>query len=286
MTKSGDDWRSARLPEATYTRTVRELVDGAARLLEEAGCETPRLDAELLVAEGLGVSRAALIMEPENAVGDELGYLGGLVSRRCGREPIAYILGRKDFRHITLAVDARVLIPRPETELLVEVGTSLPAGVRVIDVGTGSGAIALALKQERPDLEVWGSDLSPAALDVARANGTRLGLQVEWMQADLLDRLPDGFDAVLANLPYVAEGAELEPEIAKFEPASALVAGPDGLDVIRRLVSQAGQIPLLALEVGFDQGQAVAALLRDHGFPSVELLRDLAGHERVVLARR
>lgn len=275
------------MPEATYTRKVRELVADCARLLEAAGCDTPRLDAELLVAEALQVSRAALVTESERAVGDELAQLGGLVCRRCGREPMAYILGRKEFRHLTLSVDPRVLIPRPETELLVELGLSLPAGSRVLDVGTGSGAIALALKDERPDLDVWGSDVSDEALAVARANSERLGLDVRWLQADLLDGVPRGFDAVLANLPYVASDEVLQPEIEDYEPVWALRAGADGLDQIRRLAAQAAsQVPLLALEIGSDQGAAVRQLLTRAGYAAVEVLRDLAGHERVVVGRR
>jgi release factor glutamine methyltransferase len=274
------------LPEATFSLTVRDAIGGATKLLGEAGCETPRLDAELLVAEALQVSRAALFREPERVLDDELASFGGMVRRRCTREPIAYILGRKEFRHITLEVDSRVLIPRPETELLVEVGLSLPAGARVIDVGTGSGAIALALKHERPDLEVWGSDISADALDVARANGLRLGLDIPWLQADLLDGVPGGFDAVLANPPYVAAGSKLPPEIEGHEPASALYAGADGLDAIRSLVAQAQTVPLLGLEIGFDQAAAVRELLHGAGFATVEVRPDLAGHDRVLVGRR
>jgi release factor glutamine methyltransferase len=194
-------------------------------------------------------------------------------------------MGGKDFRRISLSVDSRVLIPRPETELLVDVGLSLTDGARVVDVGTGSGAVALALKDERPDLSVVGVDVSESAIAVARANAARLGLDVRFVVGDLLAGLSDG-DAVLANLPYIADGAVLPPEIARYEPASALFAGPDGLDVIRRLVASVGSVPFLALEVGFDQADAVAELLASAGFGSVERVRDLAGHERVTLGRR
>jgi len=266
--------------EATGAGAVRE----AARRLAAAGCETPRLDAELLVAATRGVGRERLILEPEAEVDPQ--SLEALVARRAAREPIAYILGRKEFRRITLAVDPRVLIPRPETELLVEVGRGLAPGARVLDVGTGSGAVALALKDERPDLEVWGVDLSADALEVARENARALGLEVQFAHGDLLEGMPGHFDAVLANLPYVADGAELEPEIERYEPPGALFAGEDGLSVIRRLVALAARVPLVALEVGFDQAEAVAALLREAGFGSVQRLRDLAGHERVVVGRR
>ncbi|MBV8431792.1 MAG: peptide chain release factor N(5)-glutamine methyltransferase [Solirubrobacterales bacterium] len=276
------------MPETALRLTVREAVLGAARVLTEAGCESPRLDAELLLGHVLGAGRAALVLDADSEL-DQIAAdrFAALVSRRVAREPVAYILGRKEFRRVTLAVDPRVLIPRPETELLVEVGLSLPAGARVVDVGTGSGAVALALKDERPDLEVWGSDLSRDALAVAQVNSERLNLDVHWLQGDLLDGVPGGFDAGLANLPYVAVGAPLAPEITGYEPPAALFAGPDGLDDIRRLADQAaGRLPLLALEVGLDQGQAVSGLLRQVGFGSVEILADLAGHDRVVVGRR
>jgi release factor glutamine methyltransferase len=186
---------------------------------------------------------------------------------------------------LSLRVDERVLIPRPETELLVEVGLLLSRGARVVDVGCGSGAVALALKDERPDLSVVGVDASPGAIEVACANAGRLGLDVEFIVGDLLGGV-GACDAVLANLPYVADGASLPPEIARYEPAWALFGGPDGLDVIRRLVGALDSVALVALEVGFDQAAAVASLLADAGFGSVERLRDLAGHERVVVGHR
>jgi release factor glutamine methyltransferase len=271
--------------------SVRELLGSTAARLTAAGVDTARLDAELLLAEVLDpthpVARERLVLRADEMVGAAVvDRFEGLVSRREAREPMAYILGRRGFRWIELAVDPRVLIPRPETELLVEVGLGLARGARVLDLGTGSGAVALALKHERPDLDVVGSELSADALAVARANADRLGLEVAFAQADLLEGTGGPFDAVLANLPYVAEGAELAPEIARHEPVSALFAGLDGLVVIRRLISQLDGVPLVALEVGFDQAQPVASLLRDAGFGEVETLRDLAGHERVVVGRR
>jgi release factor glutamine methyltransferase len=197
---------------------------------------------------------------------------------------VAYILGRKEFRRITLSVDRRVLIPRPETELLVEVGLTLPSGASVVDVGTGSGSVALALKDERPDLDVWATEVDPGALAVARSNGDRLGLDVEFVQADLLTGIDRRFDAVLGNLPYVAEGSDLPPHIAGYEPDLALFGGPDGLDPVRRLLPMVAGVPLVALEVGLPE--AAASLLRDAGFGSVERLRDLAGYERAVVGRR
>jgi release factor glutamine methyltransferase len=252
------------------------VLEAASARLRNAGCDTPRLDAELLLAHALGVDRSRLYLddapEPEE--------FEPLLARRAAREPVAYIVGYKDFRRIRLAVDRRVLIPRPETELLVEAALELPAGARVADVGTGSGAVALALKDERPDLNVTGLDISGEALEVARENAGRLGLDVRFAESDLLD---DGeYDAVLANLPYVPSGVELQPEIAEYEPGAALFAGADGLDLIRRLIARVDGVPFIALEVGFGQEAEVANLLGGR----TEILRDLAGHERAVVARR
>jgi release factor glutamine methyltransferase len=264
--------------------TVREALDSATIPLAGAGVDTPRLDAELLLAAVLGVERAALHAHPERALAPGEGRaFGELVRRRREREPVAYILGRKGFRHLELAVDARVLIPRPETELLVEVAVELvPKGARVVDVGTGSGAVALALAHERPDLRVTGSDVSPGALAVAGANAERLGLEVAFLTADLV---PDGeWDAVLSNPPYVRDDERLAPEIERYEPPGALRAGPEGLDVLRRVA--AARAPLLALEVGAGQAAAVAGAMRAEGFARSEPRRDLAGIERVVVGWR
>ena len=266
--------------------SIGAAVSSGREALAAAGCDTPRLDAELLLAAALGVGRERLVLDHDDPLPAEAGRrYRELVARRTAREPVAYILGRREFRRITLAVDRRVLIPRPETELLVEVGLGLPEGSLVADVGTGSGAVALALKDERPDLTVRGLDVDPDALDVARANAARLGLEVQFAHSDLLDG--ERYDAVLANLPYVASGAELPPEIAGFEPAGALFAGTDGLEAVRRLVALAGSSSprpsLLALETGPEQTRAVGKLMADAGFGAVEVLADLAGRERVVV---
>ncbi|HWX87297.1 MAG TPA: peptide chain release factor N(5)-glutamine methyltransferase [Solirubrobacteraceae bacterium] len=282
--------------------SVRDALDGAATALAAAGCETPRLDAELLLAHALGVPRerlytaaAASAREGEaelTVAGPAVRVFQDFVKRRSvEREPVAYILGCRHFRRLQLTVDRRALIPRPETELLVEVALGLPPGLRVLDVGTGSGAVALALKDERPDLEVTGSDLSEAALQLARANGEQLGLDVHWLSANLLQDVPDRYDAILSNPPYVREGerALLAPEIVRHEPASALFAGEDGLDVIRPLIEQVGMCPsvhLLALEIGAGQAKVVDGLMRAAGFPDVHAERDLAGIERVVVGER
>lgn len=272
---------------------VREALDSAVIAITAAGCETPRLDAEVLLAHALGVDRAALAIDPDRPVeGEAVRAFQDAVRRRSAeREPVAYITGIKGFRHIDLRVDRRVLIPRPETELLVEAALGLPPAARVHDVGTGSGAVALALKQERPDLVVSGSDVSDGALAVARENARRLALGVSFVRADLLDRLGWGaMDAIVSNPPYVAERdrASLAPEITRHEPPEALFAGEDGLDVIRRLTVEAASTTaaLLALEVGDGQAATVATLMREAGFRETEALRDLAGIERVVTGRR
>lgn len=274
------------MPEAAAPPvTVSEAVATGARRLAAAGVDTPRLDSEVLLAFVLGVGRERLVID----AGAELDacsadQFAAVLARREAREPVAYIVGRKAFRRISLLVDRRVLIPRPETELLVEIALSLDRGARVADVGTGSGAVALALKEERPDLSVVGVDLSPDALAVARSNAAALGLDVEFVQADLLEGVPGRFDAVLSNLPYVAEGSALPPEIELYEPDLALFGGPDGMDPVRRLLPMLEGVRLLALEVGL--AEAVASLVSDAGFPSVEILYDLASHERVVVGRR
>jgi release factor glutamine methyltransferase len=272
---------------------VRDALDGAATAISAAGCETPRLDGELLLAHALGVSRERLFIDTDLTVtGPAVRTFQDFVRRRSvGREPVAYILGKRHFRRLELDVDPRVLIPRPETELLVEVALALPRGARVLDVGTGSGAVALALKDERSDLQVSANDLSSDALELARHNGERLGIDVSWLQADLLQGVAQEIDAIISNPPYVAEGdrPRLAPEILRHEPLSALFAGADGLDAIRPLISQAAaqvSVRLLALEIGAGQAFTVGQLMRAAGFPDVRAERDLAGIERVVVGQR
>jgi release factor glutamine methyltransferase len=201
--------------------------------------------------------------------------VGERVRRRALREPVAYILGRQAFRHIELQVDSRVLIPRPDSELLVECAIEMEEGARVHDLGTGSGAIALAIKQERPDMQVTGSDISSSALHVARSNALSLHLKVEFGSAPNWD-----VDLVVANLPYVREDEwpRLQPEIRLYEPRGAFVSGADGLDAIRALVASAPAGTQLALEHAPDQAAAIRALL-----VGGETLQDLAGRDRVTL---
>jgi release factor glutamine methyltransferase len=261
--------------------SVRDALDSANVALSAAGCDTPRLDAELLLAHVLGVGRAAIIAAPGRELEpDAARAFMDLAARRRSREPVAYILGEKGFRRIVLQVDPRVLVPRPETEFVVEAALSLPDGSRVVDVGTGSGAIALALKDERPDLDVLGTDRSADAVEVARGNADRLGLDVAFVHGDLLAGLEA--DAVVSNPPYVAAGDRLPPDVG-FEPREALFGGADGLDVIRRLVAEASDVPFVALEVGAGQAPAVAGLMTGR---RTETIRDLAGHERVVVGLR
>ncbi|MHB1538138.1 MAG: peptide chain release factor N(5)-glutamine methyltransferase, partial [Solirubrobacteraceae bacterium] len=252
---------------------ARDALQGAITAFAAAGCQTPQLDAEVLLCHALGVPRERLLLDRELEVaGDAVHRFRDAVRRRSVlREPVAYIVGRRAFRWIELEVDGRVLIPRPETELLLEAGPTLPTGASVVDLCTGSGAVALALASERPDLRVSGSDVSGDALAVARANARRLRLDVEWLRADLLGGLPDAFDALLANPPYVstAQLAALPPEIARHEPELALHGGSDGLAVIAALLAQAGRrkrLRQVALEVGAGQAATVARLAAAAGF--------------------
>jgi release factor glutamine methyltransferase len=270
---------------------VGDALDSAIVAISASGSETPRLDAELLLAHVLGVSRERLFLDRDLAVaGPQIRAFQDLVRRRAvDRAPVAYLLGTRGFRHLDLAVDPRVLVPRPETELLVEVGFELPRGARVLDVGTGSGAIALALADERPDLDITATDVDEDALAVARENARRLGLDVTFAAGDLLEPVDGAFDAVLSNPPYIPAGdrAALPPDVREHEPARALFAGSDGLGVYRRLVPQAAAAaPLVALEVGAGQADAVARLLRDAGLGCLEVRADLAGIDRVVVGRR
>jgi release factor glutamine methyltransferase len=272
---------------------ARDALDGAITAIAAAGCETPRLDAEVLLAHVLGVTREQLLLDRDLLVAGPAvrAYQDAVRRRSIEREPVAYIVGHRGFRHLELNVDRRVLVPRPETELLLETALELKSGAAVLDLGTGSGAVALALKDERPDLELTGSDVSADALEVAAANGRRLGLDVRWVQADLLAGIADEFDAVLANPPYIAEPerAQLAPEILRHEPPGALFAGPDGLSVIRALLAALAQRPrvaMVAIEVGSGQAPAVSELARAAGFRELASRRDLAGIERVVVGER
>ena len=276
---------------------VREALTSATDALRAIGVEDPRLDAEVMLAAATGRERAALVADPGANLEPAASRLfGEMVRRRLRREPVAYIVGRKGFRHLDLAVDPRVLIPRPETELLVEIALEREPAT-LLDIGTGSGAIALAVADELPDCAVTATDTSAPALAVARGNADRLGLadRVRFLEGTI----PDGetFDLVLANLPYVEETAwaSLQPEVTEWEPREALLAGPDGLDAYRALLSGCGSLfgrmadqrtAALAVEVGEGQAEAVRGLMADAGFGVIETRRDLAGIERVVMGER
>lgn len=273
------------------TGTVAEALAAATDAFTAAGIDSPRLDAELLLEEATGAERTRLAAHPESSVEPAAARaFGAMVRRRIRREPVAYILGRRGFRRIELKVDPRVLIPRPETELLVEVALELEPQ-RVLEIGTGSGAIALAVAEEIPGVGVVATDTSLDALAVARANAQRLGLEgrVRFEHASVPSG--DRFDLVLANLPYVSEEEmrSLHPEIAEYEPRGALVAGPTGLETIEaalgKLALSEPRHGAVALEVGAGQAATVAELVRRGGWDEVEVRRDLAGIDRVVLGR-
>ncbi len=259
-----------------------------------AGCDTARLDAELLLAHATGWDRASIAAGPDLRlpVGASREF-AELVRRRVRREPVAYIVGRKGFRRIELVVDRRVLIPRPETELLVDVALEVRPS-SVLDVGTGSGAIALAVADELPEARVSGIDTSMDALRIAQANAERLGLDD---RVDVVNRgvasLAEGgpIDLLLANLPYVseAEWAGLAPEIREYEPREALVPGPTGLEAIEGLMRSVARLEsrpaTVALEIGAGQSAAVSELIGGAGYAEVEVRQDLAGHDRVAIGR-
>ena len=262
--------------------TVTQALAWAA----EFGLE--RLDAQLLLLHALNRShdRAWLIAHDRDELPNQaMEYFEALCARRRSGEPVAYLCGHKEFFGLTLAVDERVLVPRPETETLVEWALSLPlpSAARVIDLGTGSGAIALALKQARRQWQVSAVDASEPALQVAQANGRALGLAIDWQLGDWLTQVQGRFDLIVSNPPYIAEG---DPHLAalRHEPGTALSSGPQGLDALRSLIAQAPKHlnpgGWLLLEHGYDQAPAVAQLLAQAGLGQIQSRRDLAGIER------
>lgn len=267
--------------------TPRELLRNIAARLRNTGAGNPESEAEMILMSLTGYSRADLYMR-EN-VGLPPGKLAEILERRRLREPLQYILGEAYFMNLRLEVAPGVLIPRPETELLVErICREAPLNGRICDIGTGSGAIALAAAHERPDLEVIAADISADACRIAGINRKRLRLdRVRVIRSDLFSAIDGCFDVVAANLPYIgeAEYAGLQPEVRDYEPKSALVSGPDGLDLIRRIVREAPArlFPggFLILEIGAGQGAAAAALLAGD-FENVEIIRDYNGLDRHV----
>jgi release factor glutamine methyltransferase len=279
------------------------MMKWSGEYLDGKGVERGRLDAEHLLAHALGTARLQLYLQYDRPLtAEELDRFRPLLRRRAGREPLQYILGRAAFRELDLFVDRRVLVPRPETEVLVEevlawTRSVKAAGLTALDLGTGSGAIALALASEGPFDRVVATDASEKALEVARTNADAVGLtdRVEFRCGSLFDVATQGeqFDVVVSNPPYVAEHERptLQPEVVSWEPTEALFGGPDGLDVIRLIVSGAGGRirpgGLLALEVGAEQtAEVVADAAATGDFVDVRVRRDLAGRQRVVLAER
>ncbi|MSR35963.1 MAG: peptide chain release factor N(5)-glutamine methyltransferase [Gemmatimonadetes bacterium] len=295
---------AARQPEDPWT--VLGLVLWSADYLKEKGVEHARLDAEHLLAHALGSTRLQLYLQFDRPLdAAELAAFKPLLQRRARREPLQYVVGRAAFRHLDLAVDPRVLIPRPETEVLVDAvlewararGDGEAEGLDALDLGTGSGCIALALLTEGSFRRVVATDASVDALVVAGANAATAGVASRWdgRLGRLFEPLATGerFHVVVSNPPYVArsEAGELDPEVRDWEPAAALFGGPEGLDVLDALVAGAGERlnagGLLALEIGLGQADRVAALIRATGaFGEPRGRRDLTGRPRILLAER
>jgi release factor glutamine methyltransferase len=263
--------------------TVREALDRGARRLVDAGIENGRREAEWIVGQVLDLSRSGLYTDPDRKLSEaEAERVEALFARRESREPLAYVLGEWDFRRLTLKTDARALVPRPETEIVVErvlallEGSELP---RVLDIGVGSGAIALALKDERPDARITGVDVSNDALALARVNAERLHLDVE-LREQGVDAAAQGWDLVVSNPPYVDTLEGLQPELG-YEPRGALLG--EGL---HEEIARAAQTRFLVFEVGDGQAAEVAEILERTGYRDVRITPDLAGLERVVEGAR
>jgi release factor glutamine methyltransferase len=273
--------------------TPLDAVHDVARELDEAGVPSPRVDAEHLVAHVIGSTRTALYASDRELSADELGRLAALVERRRAREPLAYVLGEWGFRRLTLGVDRRALVPRPETEVVVERCLARLESLthpRVLDVGTGSGAIALAIADEHPGAEVIGVDRSAEALSLAVENAGRTGLggRVELRQGDLLAGIDGPFDLVVSNPPYVprAEFDDLQPEIRLYEPYAAVVGDGVWQAIARSSLAALRPERWLVLECGDGQAATVAAGLEALGYADVFATPDLAGRDRVVEGRR
>jgi release factor glutamine methyltransferase len=267
--------------------TIGEALRAAARELADAGVPSPRVDAELLVAHATGATRTGLYTDGRRELAaDELDRLEAQLARRRRREPLAYVLGEWGFRRLTLKTDARALVPRPETEILVERCLALLADLgdapRVLDVGVGSGAIALAIADEHPCADVTAIDTSADALALARENVRRTGFAVE-LRAGGFEVAAEGWDLVVSNPPYVRpdEIDRLEPEVRDWEPRAALVG--TGL---HEELARVARTRALVLEVADDEARGVAASLEAAGYEAVRITPDLAGRERVVEGRR
>jgi len=280
------------------TWTIRHVIEWATDDLRRRGSASPRLDAELLLASAIGADRVTLFIDAERPLrGDELTAYKSLHRRRRLGEPVAYLRGYREFYSRTFVVDARVLVPRPETEILVDVSIrrsrhrSLSA--RVLDLCTGCGCVAITLARARPTTQVMASDVSRGALAVARDNCERLGALVGLMHSDLFDAFAHGdshFEVITANPPYIseAEHPQLPADVRDFEPKLALLAGEDGMAITRRIIAEApaflSRDGLLALETAAGGAGKVTQLMQQRGFRKIEVDCDYAGHERVVSA--
>ena len=266
--------------------TLGEWLRVASGLLRDAGIEGAGLEAQMLAAHALGRERSWVLAHPEAVIPDGAE---DLLARRVAREPLAYILGWREFYGRRFFVSPSVLIPRQETELLVEVALSRAGeGARVLDVGTGSGCIGVTLKLERPDLVVTAVDISAPALQVALSNALALAAEIAFVESDLFSALTGhSFDLIVSNPPYVGESVVLMPEVGLHEPGTALFAGIDGLDVYSRLAREAGDYltsgGALMLELGAGQSSAVCSLFGAEGWELEGLHKDLAGHDRVAV---
>lgn len=273
--------------------TLRDVLALATARLAAAGVPDPRADAEVLLAHVLSVDRSALVVWARDGLAPEAeARFAALLDRRVTREPVAYILGEREFWSLPLRVDRRVLIPRPETELVVATALRVAPGARrVLDVGTGSGAIAVALARELPAAAVVASDRLASALAVAAVNRADLAPRVRLVQADVVGGFrAQAFDLVVANPPYCGQGTVVQAEVRDWEPEAALYAGPDGLDVIERLVADVPRVLVphgwLVLEMGAGQVEAVVATVRATArYDRVDVVPDLSGIERVLAAR-
>jgi release factor glutamine methyltransferase len=282
---------------ATRVWTVLQIMQWTAEYFGRKGVDSPRLTAEILLGHALKCTRIKLYTDFERPLQEpELAAYRGLIERRIAGEPTFYLVGEREFYGRRFKVDARVLIPRPETERLVELVLERLAGlasVQVLDLCTGSGAVALSLAAELPQASVVATDLSPGALSVARENAETLGLapRVTLLEGDLFGPVPadSRFDAVVANPPYIAAAAWASlPAEVRAEPRLALLGGADGLDLLRRLSADARRWlkpdGLLALEIGDDQAAAMTRILEEGGYANVSVARDWAGKDRVALA--